>query len=843
MIEMMKQRSEVKKVTMKLVKKTFKTGTLAVCLVMGLIATTVNAVQVPVELSPTTIDWPDFMSRQDMAWNKVPTRWNEAPFFGNGMIGLFLYQEINNPDNSESTDAKNVLSLHLGRGDYYDNRAPLEGNHHTWIYRGRLPIGFFRIKSEGDITGVDWRMDLWNARLVGTVQTTKGSYQIEGKVHALYDTFYWKVIPADGESVDFEWQPQKASSYAKFVSDRAVERGELDGREVAGFYQRFAATPYPEAPEVEVIESAAGNISRQVLYGDSGELVMAWKTTKNAADRSVTLLGSIAFSHEMDVAMLEAKQNLTRAVAEVKGETYTQTHEQWWHTYYPRSYVSVSDDFWEQFYWIQMYKLASASRADGMMLDTAGPWYQPGFHPLVWSDLNVQLCYWAQLTSNRTDVGKSLLNVMDRNIENLSNNVNQAWRDDCLDANTVFPGNDLIAPIGHKKVADHVVWMLHNYWLTCRYENDTERMRDGLFPLLKRANATYLRYIEDHPLDLGDGKLHFKHTWSPEAATGVDMNYTIALARWSSRILLEINEANNLNDPKAVEWQNLLDNLVGWQTDANGLRLGKDFPFEKAHRHYSHLLGFYPLFELTPDTDRELLQTSVDHWLKVTEDPTKVKGSAMPVTGYTCSGAASMYAALGDGNKALEYLRKFTFVNIYSNTLYAEGKEQLIETPLSAAASMNDMLLQSWGGRIRILPAAPDAWQDIHFQTLLCEGGALVSADRTAGQLTCAKIESSDELRMIEFTLPIENPEFSIITKDNAVKPVVLKQDDEGFYQINLPADASLIAKRPDVNLAEIQTLKSPANWKNIFGNNGQYQKVREQFKAEMFFEPIRTIK
>lgn len=815
----------------------------AVGLSLVITAITLSAAQVPAVAPQATVDWPSFMARQDMVWNQVPKRWNEAPFSGNGMIGLFLYQEINNPDNTYSTDEKNVLSLHLGRGDYYDNRAPFEGKDHTWIYRGRLPIGFFRIKSEGDITGVDWRMDLWNARLVGTVQTTKGSYQIEGKVHALYDSFYWKVIPSNDELVDYEWQPQKATSYARTVSMAAVERGKLGGGEVSHFYTEFAATPYPEAPEVEEIESASGNTSRQVLYGDTGELVVAWQATKDASDRSVTLLGSIAFSQEMGIAMPEAKQDLNRAVAEVKSETYTQSHEQWWHAYYPRSYVSVSDDFWEQFYWIQMYKLASASRADGMMLDTAGPWYQPGFHPLVWSDLNVQLCYWAQLTSNRTDVGKSLLNVMDRNIENLSNNVHPDWRNDSLDANTVFPGNDLVAPIPYKKVADHVVWMLHNYWLFCRYENDTERMRDGLFPLLKRANATYLRYIEDHPVDLDDGKLHFKHTWSPEAATGVDMNYTIALARWSSRVLLEINETHNLNDPKATQWQNLLDNLVEYQTDANGLRLGRDHPFDHAHRHYSHLLGFFPLFELTPDRDRALIQKSVDHWLKVTEDPGKVKGQAMPVTGYTCTGASSMYAALGDGNKALEYLRKFTFVNIYSNTLYAEGKEQLIETPMSAAASMHDMLLQSWGGRIRIMPAVPDAWQDIHFQSLLCEGGVVVSADRTSGQLTYAKIESPDELRIIEFNLPIENPEFSMITKDHQVKPVVLKRDQEGFYHVNLPADASLIVKSPEANLSAIQTLKSPADQMNIFGNNGRYKKVREQFKAESFRDPIGVIK
>jgi hypothetical protein len=810
--------------------------------VISATASAASAAKVPALNFLTQIDWPAFMARQDMVWSKVPTRWNEAPFMGNGMIGLFLYQEISNPDNTYSTAEKNVLSLHLGRGDYYDNRPPLDGKPHTWIYRGRLPIGFFRIKSKGDVTGVDWRMDLWNARLVGTVKTTAGSYRMEGKVHALYDSFYWKVIPAGGESVGFEWQPQKATSYARMVSEKAVERGKLNGGEVSHFYTTFAGMPYPEAPEVEITESAAGNTSRQVLYENSGELVTAWKTIDDPSDRSTTLLASIAFSKELGVSMPTAQKDLARSLAEVERGTYTQTHEQWWHDYYPRSFVSVSDDFWEQFYWIQMYKLASASRADGMMIDTAGPWYQPGFHPLVWTDLNVQLDYWAQLTANRLEVGKSLMNGMERNIQNLIHNVPADWRNDCLNADTVFPGDDLIAPT-YKKVADHIVWMLHNYWLFCRYGNDTERMRDGLFPLLKRANATYLRYLQENPLDLGDGQLHFKSTWSPESATGVDMNYTIGLARWSCKTLLAINEAHHLNDPKAAEWQHLLDNLVDYQKDENGLRTGRDFPFEHAHRHYSHLLGFYPLFDLNPDTDRDLLQKSVDHWLKVTEDPGKVVGQAMPVTGYTCTGAASMYAALGDGNKAFEYLRKFTFVNIYANTLYAEGKEQLIETPLSAASAMNDMLLQSWGGRIRILPGVPDAWKDIHFESLLGEGGVVVSADRTQGKLNYAKIESPDEPRTIEFSVPMAAPEFFLIDASQKKQRLRLQKKVEGFYPVNLPANGALEMVADGVVPADITPVKSSARLKNIFGHNGQYETVRAQFKMESFRDPIGVTK
>lgn len=46
--------------------------------------------------------------------------------------------------------------------------------------------------------------------------------------------------------------------------------------------------------------------------------------------------------------------------------------------YYPASFLSVSDSVIEAFYWINMYKLASATRPDRTVYDLMGPWYIEG---------------------------------------------------------------------------------------------------------------------------------------------------------------------------------------------------------------------------------------------------------------------------------------------------------------------------------------------------------------------------------------------------------------------------------------------------------------------------------
>ena len=107
-----------------------------------------------------SIDWPRFLSQHDMIWDRVPTRWELAPYTGNGNVGFLFYQA--------EGEAKNVISIHTGRHDYCDHRLPHEGNENLWIYRGRLPLGHFNLQSKGNIQSADLRLSLWNAELTGT---------------------------------------------------------------------------------------------------------------------------------------------------------------------------------------------------------------------------------------------------------------------------------------------------------------------------------------------------------------------------------------------------------------------------------------------------------------------------------------------------------------------------------------------------------------------------------------------------------------------------------------------------------------------------------------------------
>jgi hypothetical protein len=98
---------------------------------------------------------------------------------------------------------------------------------------------------------------------------------------------------------------------------------------------------------------------------------------------------------------------------------------------------------------------------------------------------------------------------------------------------------------------------------------------------------------------------------------------------------------------------------------------------------------------------------------------------------------------MGNGQKALEHLREHHNNKrfVIPNTMYIEGSP-VIECSLFAAKALQDMLLQSWGDRIRIFPAMPPEWKEATFHDLRAEGAFLVSAARRDGKTRWVRIKS-----------------------------------------------------------------------------------------------------
>ncbi|WP_231617687.1 glycosyl hydrolase family 95 catalytic domain-containing protein [Novipirellula aureliae] len=751
--------------------------------------------------SEAGIDYQAFLAQHDMVWDRIPNRWEVAPYTGNGNVGFLFYQARG--------EAKNVISIYAGRHDYYDHREPYNGDELLWIYRSRLPLGHFKLTSEGDVTAVDLQLDLWNAELTGTVKTTKGAYAIRGFSHSLHDVIYFET-DADHEFIQVSWHPDVPKAPVRAT----LERG---GGPKGGSWSKMRAAPYELPPEPTFSEKDGMHFCFQPLFDNRGETTTGWEVSGKASGKQV-LLASVHHSFPKHNSMEQVASNLQTANELLDDDTFFSTHRKWWNEYYPLSFLTIDDPEKEAFYWIQMYKFASATRGNGPVMDLMGPWYHSTFWPMVWGDLNVELQYWTHLTANRLEVGSSLCNWFDKHESQLFKNVPERWKDSAGLA-TLFP-QDLVASQG-ATVPDMLCWILHDYWLHCEFAGDRDRMRDGLFSKLRGVGNSYLNYLKDHPVSSDDGKIHIKNSWSPEypGGRGQDINFTIGLMKWCFQTLLDINQEHDLDDPQADQWQSIVDNLVDFQIDDDGLRVGKEIPFNKPHRHYSHLLPFYPLAVLTPDSEegKELLRTSLDHWLDVTFKRQN-ESSAMAVTGYTATGAASMYAWLGDSDQAYHYLDfLIKHDRVSPTTMYAEGNP-VIESPLSFATCVHDMLLQSWGGGLRVFPAAPKLWGNVAFKDLRGQGAFLVSAKKQAGVTQFVTVKSLVGSPCAVWT-DIANPK---ITIDGAAVELTIGED--GSYQVPLK-EGQTVTFVPDalgqVDFA-IQPIPVAEADRNLFGLNAK---------------------
>jgi hypothetical protein len=218
-----------------------------------------------------------------------------------------------------------------------------------------------------------------------------------------------------------------------------------------------------------------------------------------------------------------------------------------------------------------------------------------------------------------------------------------------------------------------------------------------------------------------------------------DTNYDHALLRWGLLTLLATNERLGLNDPAAENWRKALEHLAPFPVDPKtGYMIGAGVPLARSHRHFSHLLMVYPLHLVDPQSaaDRPLIEKSLDHWINM-------KGA---LRGYSYTGASAMSAWLGREEEAVRLLEEFLDLHVKANTMYLEAGP-VIETPLAGAASIHELLLQSWsmepfGTHIRVFPAVPDRWKDVTFHKLRTEGAFEVSAARRGGKTRFVEIKS-----------------------------------------------------------------------------------------------------
>jgi alpha-L-fucosidase 2 len=651
-----------------------------------------------------TTNMPEFFAKQDPIFTSLTDRWYDGPFVGNGLLGEVAYRENDH-----------AIRFEISRTDVTEHRPGINPS----LGRCRLPIGHFILKTAGTITAIKLRLDIWNAEISGNITTDKGTISLQSLVLATSDIIMIHAKNTEGEK-EFSIQWSSEVSQSPFYISK-----------------KDTSVHYEPNPEPTITKQKTIHFCYQPLTV-GGSYSTAWKQI-NTADQK-TVLATIANAYPANNSNALAAETLNSAIA--KGlATLINQHRAHWHRNYTASYISIPDSRLQSFWWLQQYKLLSATRVGAPAIDLMGPWYSNTPWPKYWWNLNTQLTYYPVFSSNRLDLAQPLTKMIDNHQQNLINNAPEAYRynaaalgrsgpSDMTSAIKVIKGNNRTDNSQASLELGNLTWLLHVYYQSYEYSMD-ERLLKSIYPILTKSINYYLDIMEKGD----DGKYHLPYTFSPEYPDGItrDANYDLALLRWGCKTLIGINSKLKYNDPLSGKWTDVLTNLVPYPVDERGLMIGKDASFEKTHRHYSHMLMIYPIYELNWDQpeNRALITKSLKQW----------RDNDKGWRGFSYTGAASIYASMGKGTEADELLNTLMDKQIKPSTMYIEAGP-VIESALSAATSINELLLQSWAGVIRVFPALPSSWKNAAFDNLRAKGAFLVSAVAQDGATKFIRIKS-----------------------------------------------------------------------------------------------------
>lgn len=407
--------------------------------------------------------------------------------------------------------------------------------------------------------------------------------------------------------------------------------------------------------------------------------------------------------------------------------------------------------FEAQYFQYGRYLLLAVSRPRAFAFNNHNVWLDnmEGRWQGRWTlNINLQECYWPAENTNLASTNEALLKFVEQLSEAGARTAEELYG---MRGWVAHHGTDIwmnTAPTdftGPGTWPTGGAWLLQNLWEHYAFEPDNGYLR-RLYPLLRSSSEFFLDFLIEEPV----------HHWlvtapsiSPENSfltpagvkTQVGMGPTLDNQLLRDLFDHTVQAASTLGVDTELQ-----SRLMSTRNRLPPTRVGKHGQVQEwltdyeepevTHRHLSPLYAFYPSNQITQSATPELVN-AVETTLERRGEENR---------GWSGGWKINLRARLGQGDRAESLLRRMlTDISIHpraedSNDVPSLEGNQGIQ---AVTAGIAEMLLQSHGDAIQLLPALPSAWQSGSVSGLRARGGFTFDLRWKDGRLASVTIKSA----------------------------------------------------------------------------------------------------
>lgn len=407
--------------------------------------------------------------------------------------------------------------------------------------------------------------------------------------------------------------------------------------------------------------------------------------------------------------------------------------------FWTRSRLSVADPLIENLWYETLHARRCAYRRDtvppGLFLPSTVQDYSH-WHGDYHTNYNFQEPFWGDYTANQLELGDAYFAGLEYLLQ-----IGRKIARDYYGCRGVFiqltgypiqAEDDPLGVVPMGRMAYMTGWAVNQYWWRYRYSLDADWLRTTGYPVLREAALFYTDFLEKGP----DGLYHaFPSNQGEDGFTGNPQDYTdrpqvMQHLRYCLRAAIQASEVLDTDADLRAAWRDRLEHCAG---DDGRPPVKLEGVERVCYEANPPEFGFGRPYQPQPET------AAGPPWPEL---PTTWYFGQYPwgVMGRLRAGA---FIADRDFPVFRALVERWRHPNglLWGMAVANYGRAGAWTESLGVIAPLQEMMLQSWDGALRVFPAWPRKL-DARFETFRAEGAFLVSAAWAQGQVQSLQIRS-----------------------------------------------------------------------------------------------------